>query len=212
MRLGRALSSQSSRRSATVIFASGMARPSSAARRRLSSLWRASVLVRAETARVLAALKFEPARFPLEERLTDRHWLVRANAAFALQRISNRISRRALGAALSEKDARAWIAICDAFAWFGGRSPDATSEIVPRLKHRLWQVRLTAARALRRVGTSAALDVLIERFREEHLRVVESETRAAFGNDLDFSVKIVDVLPALANAKHRDYIRLDRRP
>ena len=128
-------------------------------------------IVRAETARVLAALRYEAARFPLEKRLKDRHWLVRANAAFALQRIGNRIARRALQAALPERDARAWIAICDAFAWFGGRSKDATALIAPRLTHRLWQVRLTAARSLRRVGTADALDALIERFREEQGRL-----------------------------------------
>ncbi|MDJ0975480.1 MAG: HEAT repeat domain-containing protein, partial [Planctomycetota bacterium] len=124
-------------------------------------------VVRAGVTRALGQLKHEPARYTIETLLTDRSWLVRANAAYALQQIGNRISRRQLLRRLSEKDPKAWISACDAYAAFPGRSKDATLQIMPYVEHKLWQVRLTACRALRRVGTADCLDLLIKRFREE---------------------------------------------
>lgn len=128
-------------------------------------------VVRAGVARALGALKHAPSRFSMEQLLEDKKWLVRANAAYAIQEIGDRVGRRALQPHLTDKDPRAWISICDAFASFPGRSKEATALIVPRLEHKRWQVRLTACRALRRVGTAEALAPLIKRFREESGRL-----------------------------------------
>lgn len=50
--------------------------------------------------------------------------------------------------------------------------------------------------------------VVSKKFQASHLAMVQQETRKAFGQDLAFDVRIVDDLPHLANAKHRDYVRL----
>ncbi len=50
--------------------------------------------------------------------------------------------------------------------------------------------------------------VVTNRFTNEHLNIVEEETRNAFGSDIVFSVQIVDQIPHLANAKHRDYVEI----
>ncbi len=138
-------------------------------------------LVRAGVARALGELKHEPARFALEQMLKDRDWLSRANAAYALQRIENRIARRALQAALDDRHPKAWISVADAFAHFPGRSKDATALIAPRLEHKLWQVRMTACRALRRCGTTEAVDPLLSRFEEEEGRLKLELYRALVG-------------------------------
>ena len=46
-------------------------------------------------------------------------------------------------------------------------------------------------------------------FTQEHLSIVERESRAAFGEDIPLSIHVVEALPHLPNAKHRDYIRVD---
>lgn len=51
--------------------------------------------------------------------------------------------------------------------------------------------------------------VVTNAFRTEHLERIKHETRNAFGADIDFRVTIVPTLPHLANAKHRDYVRLE---
>ena len=43
---------------------------------------------------------------------------------------------------------------------------------------------------------------------EEHLRVVRQEIRSAFG-EVDVEIRVVEELPYLPNAKHRDYVRVD---
>jgi phenylacetate-CoA ligase len=50
--------------------------------------------------------------------------------------------------------------------------------------------------------------VVTGNFHQEHLGVIEKETRRAFGEDIRFSIQIVDEIPHLPNAKHRDYINL----
>lgn len=46
-------------------------------------------------------------------------------------------------------------------------------------------------------------------FNDGHLQVISAETRKAFGEDINLVIKVVDQLPPLANAKHRDYVCLD---
>jgi len=43
-------------------------------------------------------------------------------------------------------------------------------------------------------------------FSEQHLEIIKQETQRAFGNDLSFTVTLVDDLPHLPNAKHRDFV------
>ena len=51
--------------------------------------------------------------------------------------------------------------------------------------------------------------VVTNKFSDKHLDLVEKETKTAFGHNIPLSIKIVDSLPRLANAKHRDYIRIN---
>ena len=48
------------------------------------------------------------------------------------------------------------------------------------------------------------------RFKSEHFRLIEHEVHAAFGDDVSVGIHLVDSLPHLPNAKHRDYVRLDQ--
>jgi phenylacetate-CoA ligase len=59
--------------------------------------------------------------------------------------------------------------------------------------------------------TDNQLDLFLvvgDSFREEHRRAVEREMARAFGHDLDVPIHLVPALPHLANAKHRDYVRV----
>lgn len=58
-------------------------------------------------------------------------------------------------------------------------------------------------------GELELLLVVTAGFRDEHRALVERETRAAFGDDVDVKIRQVDALPHLANAKHRDYVRVE---
>ncbi len=135
-------------------------------------------MVRAGVARILAALKHAPAREALETLLQDPFWLARANAAYALSRIGDKKSLPALGAALAEKKKKCWIAIADAYATFGEKNKEATLLTIPHLDASAWQVRVTAAQALARYGTSDCMDALIKRFGMERGRL-EKELHAA---------------------------------
>jgi hypothetical protein len=45
-------------------------------------------------------------------------------------------------------------------------------------------------------------------FKDEYVHLIKKETRAAFGEDIPLTVRVVDSLPHLPNAKHRDYVHL----
>jgi HEAT repeat protein len=124
-------------------------------------------MVRAGVARALGAMPDAEARARIEELLQDRHWLVRANAAQALQRIGDRASLPALVKALDESRPKPWIALADAVASFGERSKEATLLTAPLLSASDWQVRVTACRALAKYGTEDCLDALIDRYETE---------------------------------------------
>ncbi len=127
-----------------------------------------NTLVRAGVAHVLGHLKLAEARERLEALLSDRQWLVRAEAAWALGQIHDDKSYPTLLRALqSEHTAKTWMLVADAAASYGRPDRAATLAIIPYLSHRDWQVRVTAARALARIGTEEALDALIDRFNKE---------------------------------------------
>lgn len=48
--------------------------------------------------------------------------------------------------------------------------------------------------------------IVNENFTNEHMRIVEEETKKAFGDDIIFTIHKVDEIPHLPNAKHRSYI------
>ncbi len=134
--------------------------------------------MRAGVARVLGSLKYAPARKDLEFLLEDKHWLVRAEAAWALGQIGNEESLSLLIRGLEDSSPKAWIVFADAVASFGRPDERATQSLIPRLKSRHWQVRVTACQALARVGTEAAVGPLIERFNREGGRLYR-ELKAA---------------------------------
>ena len=144
-------------------------------------------LVRAGVARAMGALKHAPARESLETLLTDRYWMARANAAWALSRIGHKDSFPLLVKALSEKQAKAWIAIADAVASYATRNKDATVLTAPMLGNSAWQVRVTAARALAKYGTAECMEELIKRFGYEKGRLekeLHTALKAVSGDDL----------------------------
>jgi hypothetical protein len=154
---------------------------------REQALYDSRSMVRAGVLRVLGALKHAQGRERIEDKLTDRDWLVRANAAHALQQIGDVASRPALEKALAEKKAKAWISIVDAYASFPGSTDETTLLIARGLEHKRWQLRLTAARALAKVGTMAAMDPLIDRFSKEGGRMkreLHAALRAVSKDDL----------------------------
>ena len=52
--------------------------------------------------------------------------------------------------------------------------------------------------------------VVSRTFREKHLELVEREVKSAFGDDIQLDIEIVDTLPHLPNAKHRDFVSVGR--
>jgi HEAT repeat protein len=142
------------------------------------AIYESRAMVRAGAIRALGGLRHADARGRIESKLEDTHWLVRANAAHALEQIGDVAARPALTKALGERKPKTWIAIVDALASFGERDDETTRAIADGLDHRRWQVRLTATRALARIGTMAAMDPLIERYTKEGGRL-KQELRAA---------------------------------
>ena len=49
--------------------------------------------------------------------------------------------------------------------------------------------------------------VVTERFKPEHVQLIEKEVHSAFGDDVGVNIRLVDALPYLPNAKHRDYVK-----
>ncbi len=135
--------------------------------------------IRAGVARVMGILKRSETRPKLEAMLQDRQWRVRAEAAWALGQIRHADSFDVLLKSLErERQEKAWIVTADALASYRTPSKRATAALTPKLSHRAWQVRVTAARALAAIGTEEALDALIERFNREGGRLYR-ELRAA---------------------------------
>lgn len=124
-------------------------------------------LVRAHIARVLSNLKDAVARQALEALLDDKHWLVRANAALALGQIADPLSVPALVARVADDNPKAWISKVDSLAVFGQAASKATVPVAAGLSDKDWQVRLTACRALAKIGDKDAVDPLIERLDTE---------------------------------------------
>ena len=128
--------------------------------------------VRAEVYRVLGGLRLRAARGEFEGALSDRHWLVRANAAWALQQIGTTASQVPLLAAMAkEKNEKTWVALADALAVAEEQSKDATAAYAAKLNDKHWQVRLAAVRGMHKRGTYDAVEPLIERFDVEAGRV-----------------------------------------
>lgn len=71
---------------------------------------------------------------------------------------------------------------------------------------------LNAIRRYRFVHTSNnTLELYLtvtQNFKDEYIHQIKKETRAAFGEDIPLTVRVVDSLPHLPNAKHRDYVHL----
>jgi phenylacetate-CoA ligase len=50
--------------------------------------------------------------------------------------------------------------------------------------------------------------VATNRFKSEHIQLLTGELHAAFGHDVAVRIQLVDALPHLPNAKHRDYVNV----
>jgi hypothetical protein len=128
-------------------------------------------LVRAHVARALANMKDAASRPTFESMLSDPHWLVRANAAFALQQVADPACVPALVARIEDNNPKAWIAKADALATFGRDGQKGTPGVVAQLGASDWQVRLTACRALAKMGDATCVEPLIERLETEGGRI-----------------------------------------
>ncbi len=143
--------------------------------------------VRAGVARLMASLKSAAARPALEALLSDRYWLARANAAYALAALGDKASLKPLINALGERENKAWIALADAVASFSTKDKEATLFTVPRIDHPAWQIRVTACRALTKYGTAECMDALIKQFEKERGRLeleLYAALKAVSGDDL----------------------------
>lgn len=147
-------------------------------------------VVRGFVARILGNLKAAEARPALEALLDDPHWLARANAARALADVADPASLPALLARMEDANPKAWIAKADALATFGQAASKASVPVANGLDASDWQVRLSACRALAKLGDKDCVDALIERLdteggrlrREIHaaLKAVTHENFGAF--------------------------------
>jgi HEAT repeat protein len=116
----------------------------------------------ANAARVLGLRGDAEAGPALVELLDHGHWLVRANAATALARIRPDGAGASMLARLrKEKAPRTRIALIDALSDL--RHGDALKEILVDLGASDWQVRVTAAHALGRLGLMEAVPDLVAR-------------------------------------------------
>ena len=50
--------------------------------------------------------------------------------------------------------------------------------------------------------------IVSQRFSEEHLKLIDQETKKAFGNDIRYTAQIVSKMDALPNAKHKCFVVL----
>jgi HEAT repeat protein len=124
-------------------------------------------MVRAYVARAIGDLKDAAARPALETMLDDPHWLARANAARSLAILAAPESVPALVAKAEDANEKAWISKADALATFGDVAHGATAVVAAHLGAPDWQTRLTACRALAKMGDAGAMDALIERLETE---------------------------------------------
>jgi len=145
-------------------------------------------MVRAHVARVLGNLKDAASRPTFEAMLDDQHWLVRANAASALGALADPASAPALIAKIDDPNPKAWISKADAAATLGPATSKATVAVAGKLNAPDWQVRLTACRALAKMGDKDAVDPLIDRLdiesgrlRNEIHRALKAVTHENFG-------------------------------
>jgi hypothetical protein len=70
---------------------------------------------------------------------------------------------------------------------------------------------LGVVRRYRFVGSPAGLElfmVVSSTFQEPHLKMVEQECLKALGPGLNLRIRLVDSMPVLPNAKHRDFVRV----
>jgi hypothetical protein len=145
---------------------------------RTGGLSHGNALARAYAARVLGTRKVAEARERLQALLSDPHWLARANAARALERLADAASLPALVAQADDRNAKAWIAKVEALASFDRAASAATPVVVGGLRAPEWQVRVVACRALVRMGDASAVEPLIERLETEGGRLQREVWRA----------------------------------
>lgn len=48
--------------------------------------------------------------------------------------------------------------------------------------------------------------IVSDKFTDDHMRIVEQETKAAFGSDIQFSTHLVSKMEVLPNAKHKSFV------
>jgi hypothetical protein len=106
--------------------------------------------------------------------LDDSFWLVKANAARALAQLedTDSIDRLAKMAA-SDGTGKVRIAAMDALAAFGATARKSAPVFQDNLKHTQWQIKVATCDALKALGNTKPVELLIDRYETEGGRVKE---------------------------------------
>jgi hypothetical protein len=135
---------------------------------------RADRMGRAILCRTLGDLGDKEAIEVLRGALDDSFWLVEANAARALAQLGDKDSIDKLAAiAASDGNGKLRIAAMDALARFGRDAGAAAPKFQDNLTDGRWQIKVATCDALRALGNTEPVELLIERYETEGGRVKE---------------------------------------
>ena len=137
-------------------------------------------MVRAYSARACARLELEFAKLKLRAMIAeDPHWLARAEAAIACGVLKDANAMASMRKLVNTDSAeKTQLAMMDALASFGEDAQMSVPLIVKQLESSQWQLRVTAAQALGKIGSMEAVEPLVTRMEQETGRV-RDEIRGA---------------------------------
>ena len=135
---------------------------------------RAGKMGRAILCRTLGDLGDKEAIPAIRGALDDSFWLVGANAARALAQLGDKESIDKLaGIAAADGNGKMRIAAMDALALFGRDAAATAPKFQDNLKDGRWQVKVATCDALRALGNTEPVELLIERYETEGGRIKE---------------------------------------
>jgi len=133
---------------------------------------RAGPIGRATLCRVFGTRKLDDARPLLREALSDSFWLVQANAARSLAQLGDEESMSKIAQiAATERVGKLRCAAMDALGLFGKEAERTIPQWERNLMDARWQVKVATCDAMRAIGSTKALDMLIGRLDSEGGRV-----------------------------------------
>ena len=109
----------------------------------------------------------------LRKALGDGFWLVKANAARALAELEDKQSIDRLGKMAASGSGKLRIGALDALASFGADARKTVPLFQDNLKSSQWQVKVATCDAMKAIGSTAPVELLIDRYEIEGGRVKE---------------------------------------